>query len=113
MYAWFKKWFLDGWLTEGPQFHTPPELHKSFARCHGCGAIWPHWWSNVTAEEFKTGKPRPIGCQKCGNSRLFPCLIPAWKSVWWFFVRGMLIRKVILKKRLWDPRIPVMQRDRT
>jgi hypothetical protein len=37
--------------------------------------------------------------------------IPSWQAAWWFFVRGWLVRKVILRARLWDPRMPVLFRD--
>lgn len=107
MYAWFKKWFLDGWLTEGPQLDATPDLPRYFCVCHSCGALWPHWWSNVTSDELKGEKRRNLGCRKCGTFKMHPAIIPAWKSVWWFYFRGKLVRKVIQKKRLWDPRMPV------
>jgi len=112
LWQWFKKWFLDGWLTSGPQIDTPDHLVKAFARCNGCGHIWPHWRSNITGEELKSGKVRPLGCRHCGGTHLRPCIIPSWESLWWFLVRGKLIRKVLLRKRLWDPRIPVMLKDK-
>jgi hypothetical protein len=109
---WFKRIVLDGWLTEGPQIATPPGLVKTFARCHACKRVWPHWWSNITAEEFKSAKIRSLGC-KCGSNKLAPSMLPAWQSVWWFVVRGWFWRKVVRKQRVWDPRMPIMDGDRT
>lgn len=106
VYAFVKKWLLDGWLTEGPQIAVDAGHVKMFARCHKCRRVWPHWWSNCTAEEFKAEKRRRLGCP-CGSLQLSPCILPAWQSVWWFVVRGWLIRKVVLHARMWDPRMPV------
>lgn len=107
---WVRKWILDGWLTTGPQIATPPGITKMFCRCHECRRVWPHWYSNMTREEFRTQSRTHLGCP-CGSLKLAPCYLPAYLSVWWFVVRGYLVRKVLLKKRVWDPRIPVMFRD--
>jgi hypothetical protein len=110
MVSWFKRVVLDGWITEGPQIATPPGLLKMFCRCHGCSRVWPHWWSELTAEEFKAQKRRTLGCP-CGSLKLAPCYLPTWQSVWWFCLRGWLWRKVIRQQRVWDPRMPVMMTD--
>lgn len=51
-----------------------------------------------------------IGCT-CGGIRIQPTRLRIHKSVWWFFVRGWLIRKVLLRKHNWDPRVPVLIHD--
>ena len=51
-----------------------------------------------------------IGCF-CGGLRIQPIRIRAYKSVWWMFVRGWLIRKIILREQNWDPRITVLMKD--
>ena len=106
--AWFKKWVTDGWLTVGEQVGCEPGQARMFTRCIQCGRVFPHWWASMTVAEAK--KRGRIGCS-CGGLRIQPCLIPTWQSVYWFVVRGWLIRKVILRARLWDPRMVVMEKD--
>lgn len=108
MTQWFKRWFLDGWLTVGPQIGCPANQVRSFARCTLCGRVFPHWNASLTAKEAKARGF--LGCQ-CGSMHLQPCLIPAWQSVWWFVIRGWLIRNVLFRRRLWDPRMPVLEKD--
>src|SRR5688572_18125666 len=109
VWAWFKKWVLDGWITEGPQVACPPDQVRAFARCLQCRRVFPHWWAYMKAEEAK--KRGKIGCP-CGGMKLQPCIIPAWQAVWWFVVRGVVVRKLVLRKSNWDPRIPVLFHDR-
>lgn len=105
---WIKKWFLDGWITEGKQIASPPGMIKYFATCTQCHRVFPHWNASMTVKEAK--KRKYLGC-KCGGMRIQPMIIPQWKSVWWFVVRGWLVRKVIFDCRLWDPRMPVLEND--
>ena len=108
MYRWFKKWFLDGWLTTGHQVACSPGQIRAFTMCLTCNRVFPHWLASMTASEAKRrGK---IGCA-CGGMKIQPVILPWYKSVWWFLVRGWLIRKLILRKRLWDPRLPVLHKE--
>lgn len=107
-HSWIKKYITDGWLTEGPQIGAPANQGRAFARCEKCGGIFPNWLASMTAAEArKRGK---VGCY-CGGMRLSPARIPSWQSVWWFVFRGWLVRHVILRKRVWDPRITVLMHD--
>lgn len=106
---WIKKWVLDGWITRGPQVSCPPNQIRAFTTCIQCRRVFPHWWASMNAAEAK--ERGFLGC-KCGGIRLQPQIIPAWQSVWWFVVRGWLIRKVIFRKRVWDPRMPVLIYDK-
>lgn len=108
--AWAKKWITDGWLTVGEQIGVQPGQARMFTRCLQCGRVFPHWWASATAAEVKHERKGRIGCS-CGGLRIQPCLIPAWQSIYWFIVRGWLIRKVLFRRRLWDPRMVVMESD--
>lgn len=77
----------------------------AFARCMGCGAVYPHWHASMSAAEVK--KRGFVGC-RCGNLKIQPSYLPAWRSFYWFVIRGWLIRKVVLRKSRWDPRLPVL-----
>jgi hypothetical protein len=107
--AFFKTWVTDGWLTTGAQVACPPGQARMFTRCLQCGGVFPHWWASMTVEEIKQ-RGGKIGC-RCGGIRIQPCLIPAWQSIYWFVVKGWLIRKVLLRARVWDPRMVVLERD--
>lgn len=97
------------WLTDDHQVFCQPNQAKAFARCVSCGRLYPQWWANMTHQEVKDRKGR-VGCF-CGGLRIQPTRIRAYQSIWWMFVRGLLIRRIILGKRNWDPRITVLMRD--
>lgn len=109
MLAFLKKWVTDGWLTTGPQIGCPPHQVRAFAVCIMCHRVFPHWLACMTAEEAR--KRGYIGCT-CRGMKIQPVILPAWQSVWWFVVRGWLIRRVLLRKARWDPRMPVLEYDR-
>lgn len=106
--SWIKTYLTDGWLTNGDQIACPKNLGKAFARCEKCKAIFPNWDACMTAAESR--KRGFVGC-RCGGMRLSPARIPAWESVWWFCVRGWAVRHLLMKKRVWDPRITVLVHD--
>jgi hypothetical protein len=108
--AFLKKWITDGWLTEGPQIGCPPNQLRTFAVCLTCKRVFPHWDASMTAAEAQARGF--LGC-RCGGMKMQPVIIPAWQSVWWFVIRGWLIRHVLLRKRLWDPRIVALERELT
>ena len=108
MLTFLKRWVTDGWLTEGPQIGCPATQVRAFATCHTCGRVFPHWHATMTAKEAKARGF--VGCA-CGSMKIQPGLIPAWQSAWWFIVRGWLIRKVLLRKRTWVPRLPILERE--
>lgn len=110
-WAWFKKWFLDGWITDGPQIACPPGEVRAFAECYHCRHVYPHWYASMTAAEAKARGF--IGCAHCRGLRIQPVMIEPWRAFYWFAIRGWLIRKVLLKARLWDPRMPVLWQDLT
>lgn len=109
MIKFLKKWLTDGWLTTGPQIGCPTGQVRAFAICLACHKVFPHWIASMTGAEAKARGF--IGCP-CGGMKLQPIILPAWKSVWWFVIRGWLIRRVILRKQRWDPRMPVLEHDR-
>jgi len=106
--VWFRRWFLDGWITTGPQLWTTPGETRVFTRCIGCGRIYPHWLASMKAEEVK--RRGYIGC-RCGGIRIQPVMIPGWQATWWMLVRGWFIRRLLFRERLWDPRMPLLYED--
>lgn len=107
--AFLRKWITDGWLTQGEQIGCLPGQVRVFMRCVECQAVYPHWFATMTAAEVKRrGK---LGCDRCGGLRLTPTRLSAWRSFYWFAIRGWLIRHVMLKRRIWDPRMVAMERE--
>jgi len=108
--AWFGRIFLDGIFRNGPQWGCAPGETRAFACCILCNRLMPHWLLSMTVPEVK--RRGYVGC-KCGGIRIQPLLIPAWKAAWWVLVRGWFIRHLLLRKRLWDPRMPLMYKELT
>lgn len=106
--AWFKKWVSDGLWTRGPQIGCPPNQVRVFIRCVKCQRVFPHWLASMKADEVK--KRGRIGCD-CGSMQVSPSIIPSWQAFYWFVVRGWLIRHVLLKKPIWDPRMVALEHD--
>lgn len=106
--SWIKKYLTDGWLTNGHQVACLPNHVRAFALCEKCRSVFPLWLATMTAAEAKSRGF--LGC-KCGGMKLSPAIIPTWQSIWWFCIRGWLVRHVVLRKRIWDPRIVVMVED--
>lgn len=78
---------------------TEENVGRLFMRCRDCQRVVPAW--NLL-------KVRPggiTGCP-CGSQYVVPRTIPTWLAVWWYFVRGLLIRKWILRRDNYDPRVP-------
>ena len=74
---------------------------RIFVRCHDCKRVVPAW------RLLKT-KPSDgaTGCD-CGSMHVAPFVAPFLTAAWWLFVRGILIRKWMLRlSDNWDPRIP-------
>lgn len=107
--SWFKRIVTDGWLTQGQQIATPPNLLKMFICCYVCRRTMPSWCVMMSAEDSR--RRGHLGC-KCGSMQVRPVRLSCWNSFWWFAIRGWLIRKVILKKNYnWDPRIVGLEYD--
>ncbi len=78
-------------------------LERQFAVCSKCHRVFPHWWGNITqAEQTKRGF---VGCP-CGGIRLDMAIIPGWKAAQWMLY-GLIWRRAIRRRRLWDPRVPI------
>jgi hypothetical protein len=75
-------------------------IGRVFIACEKCGRVVPHW----RVIRLATERHR-IGC-RCGHLSCRYIRIPEWQAAWWVLVRGYLIRKFILRKRVFDPRIP-------
>jgi len=108
MWQTFKTIVTDGWITKGPQIHCEPGQIRVFMRCVGCNGVYPQWWASMTAAEIK--KRGFIGC-KCGSLRLSPTILPSWKALWWFAIRGWFVRWFILRIPQWDPRMVALEKD--
>lgn len=95
---------LRGKVVPGPA--------RNFMGCKSCRAIVPSWRMVSADPKAK------IGCPKCGSSfygiryigRPGRVSLGDVYALWWVFVRGMLIRYIILGHHdTWDPRIAVRQ----
>jgi hypothetical protein len=107
--SWVKKYLTDGWITQGPQIATPPNLLRMFICCYACRRTMPAWSVMMTAEESR--KRGYLGC-RCGSMQVRPARLRCFNSFYWFAIRGWLIRKIILKKQYnWDPRIVGLEKD--
>jgi|SRR6185436_7050272 len=108
MWAWFKRIFLDGVVTTGEQHGCRPGQIRAFIVCTVCGRVLPHWVLSMTAAEAK--ERGYLGC-KCGNMRVQPRMISSFSAFWWYCVRGIVVRKWIFRKRLFDPRMPILEKE--
>lgn len=84
-------------------------LERQFAICGKCHRLFPHWWGNMTAAEQR--RRGFIGCA-CGGTRLDIAIIPGWKAALWM-AYGLIWRRLIRRKRLWDPRVPIRDYELT
>src|SRR5579864_3630606 len=82
-------------------------IERQFALCHNCRRVFRHWWGNMTADELKARGF--LGCP-CGGVKLDIATIPGWKACL-LMVHSLLWRKWVCRRRLWDPRVPVRERD--
>jgi hypothetical protein len=87
------------WLTDDHVLWTSPEVHRHFLRCDGCGRIFRHYWG--CKEPHERGR---IGC-RCGGAKARIVHIPEWRAAW-LVLSCYAWRKLILRKRYWDPRFP-------
>lgn len=79
------------------------EVGRIFVRCKECRRVVPSW--NLMRLKGDTDR---VGC-KCGSLEVKPRNIGKPLGMWWYFVRGLLVRKLILRKGNYDPRIPHRQ----
>ncbi len=86
-------------LTDDHVVGTTPEVHRHFLRCENCGRVFMHFWGCKEAHE--RGR---LGCP-CGGIKARIAAIPEWLAAYYVITR-YLWRKVLLRKRYWDPRFP-------
>ncbi len=75
-------------------------VQRYFLVCMECRRIVPMWTLVGDAKAMKRA-----GC-KCGRGDVRPYPIGELRAAWWLLVRGLLIRKLLLRKASWEPRIP-------
>lgn len=78
-------------------------IGRIFVRCQDCSHVVPAW---RLIKPHKTTER--MGC-KCGCMYVVPRTISTPLGLWWLFVRGYLVRGMILRKPDYDPRIPMRQ----
>jgi len=81
-----------------------PEVGRFFLGCRRCARVVPHYRCYGSQAEPGMGRCR------CGFYEYSPMAIPEWKAAWWVLSR-LVWRKWILKRDMWDPRIPVRVRS--
>lgn len=89
-------------FNTGRVLFTDSTTERYFSRCISCGRVFMHYWGCVTAADREKGKQ--IGC-KCGGMKFRIINLPKWQQAWFLFSR-YIWRKLILKERYWDPRMP-------
>lgn len=89
------------WWRDDHVLFTEPGVGRMFATCTSCGRVMPHYRA-----VYSRGERSGIGCT-CGSLKFSPANIPIWQQMWWLLIRGWLVRKVVLRKLRWDPRLPV------
>lgn len=90
------------WLWSDRVVFTTPEVHRYFLRCEGCRRVFCHYWGCKEADE--AGR---VGCP-CGSQKARIAAIPEWLAAYYVLSR-FLVRKLILRKRYWDPRFPARE----
>lgn len=69
--------------------------------CDKCRRVVPAW-------RMLGRMPMKTGCV-CGCTKTWAAHIPEWQAAWWLLIRGRFIRKILLRKENWDPRIPMRE----
>jgi len=91
------------WLTDSHTVFTTPEVDRRFLRCDSCGRTVMHYWVCKPV-----GEPGRAGCP-CGGIHVRTAHIPEWKAAW-FVLSRLVVRKWLLGKPYWDPRMPERRR---
>lgn len=91
-----------GVLTGRHAIGASEDVGRVFFLCRDCRRVIPSW--NL----IQARRSEPIGC-RCGGSFFVPRNISEWHAAYWVVVRGFLWRRVVQRRRDWDPRVP----DRT
>jgi hypothetical protein len=80
-----------------------PDVGRLFMICHVCHRVVPSWRLVGHAKQMPH-----LGCV-CGCQHVRPARIPEVQAAYWVLVRGLLIRRLLGRKRQqseWDPRLP-------
>ncbi len=76
------------------------EVGRNFLVCKECRRVVAQW--HLLMERGERERP---GC-RCGSMYVRPAYIPQWRAALWL-IYGLVWRKWIRRKRLWDARLPV------
>ena len=90
------------WLSDDHAVFTSPGVSRTFLRCSSCHRIVMHYW--VCKGVGQTGR---TGCP-CGGVHVCSTRIPEWQAAW-FVLSRFVVRKCLLKRPYWDPRMPERQ----
>lgn len=82
-----------------------PDVRRVFVCCKTCQRVVPIW--RLIVKKIQPGQR--LGC-KCGKQEVETQRISEWRAAWWFLVRGLLVRYLILRRPDWDPRLPTVIR---
>lgn len=86
------------WLTDDHVVGTTPGVARYFSRCDACKRVFMNYWAIKPHNE-----PGRVGCP-CGGVKVRIVHIPEWQAAYYVVTR-YLWRKLILRRRYWDPRI--------
>jgi hypothetical protein len=77
---------------------TTPGVARIFLGCRRCGRVVPQYRSYGNLNE------PGIGLCRCGCNEFQPRRISEWRAACWVLY-GLVWRKWVLKREMWDPRI--------
>ena len=92
---------LRRWVWSDVTLWSTPEVRRVFMRCDRCRKVVPLW-------RMCGRLPMRVGCS-CGCVKTWAANVPEWKAAYWLLVRGWLIRRVLLRREVWDPRMPLRE----
>ena len=93
--------YVRGVLKNEIILGSTPGVGRLFMACDMCGRIVPLWRLVATADRKKSYR---MGC-KCGSGQMRFTWVPFWKGLS-ILTGAYLWRRVILRYKNWDPRIP-------
>lgn len=92
-------------LTGRVAIGASPQVSRVFLVCNDCQRVVPMWRCVIA----KVRPGQKVGCT-CGSGLVRPRRVSYATAAYWLVLRGIVVRRVLLRKRAqdeWDPRIPV------
>lgn len=95
------KW-VRGLLAPGHLLgNDDPTVGRIFMACQMCGRVRPI---------YRIADRTEVECWGCHGGAIRPIRLSPLRAAWWYFIKGIVWRKWMRRKReqrFWDPRMPV------